>query len=231
MGKRRAKLDVQSLAVDAAASVTKKKRETEAMGLRKSWHAVKFRMDKPIKRPEAKRAAARSKFSITKKVKYIRKKFLRENVNDRYFIMNNLKWTPWKLYSDSVSRKYTKVFKNEGTAAIYEVAVQPEGRSRRVIVMFWTTGGTPSGYRWDSFITRGKAIREQLNSVLLQGCKVVVRRANIPKVYTYGGLSYKGDQKVATLLKNTYHYAWMKTKGVNGRDIVRRGKTLSKVLL
>ena len=228
-------IKVAHVAPRIAAGVAKKKKAIAPV----TAHAIKFKATGPIKRPEAanksmlKRRQLRNK-KVTKR--YVHKKLLRENVISQHFILDELKWSPWKLYSDysdGSSSKNHKLFDyKKSQAAIYEIAVRTGHRCKNNVVMFRTTNGIPSGVNWDTYIMRGKHVQEQMKCVLTQWCSVVVRRAFVPRVFKYGGSSYKGHRQVATLLRQKYHYAWMKSgrRGDQGREIVRQGKVLSKVI-
>ena len=83
--------------------------------------------------------------------------------------------------------------------ALYEVAVLPHNRTKKIVVFCKTCKGFTSRSNWEKNLLGRKDIAAQIDAVVKQNCKVYIRRAVLKSV--------KAKDKVKPAMKR-YDYAW-----------------------
>ncbi|ELU10024.1 hypothetical protein CAPTEDRAFT_193317 [Capitella teleta] len=189
--------------------------------------------------PKAKRTEAKAKRTEPKakrtepKPKVLKnKKPTRESVQQSHFVLNTLRWSPWRKAMSLVApddgaqwmprRGAEPGFRNaslftdskRSKPAVYEFAVQTGAHRKLHVVFFRCSRAIPTGCRWDRHLLRGAGIQAMISKVLKQraaGNHVILmaRRAFLPESgVEVAGKQHMGSRGVAALLKTRYDYAW-----------------------
>ncbi|KAL5007701.1 hypothetical protein ScPMuIL_016507 [Solemya velum] len=163
----------------------------------------------------------------------------RETVPETKFAMNSCGWTRWRLAitSDltgslagkwykrrSGGRKRVNLFtpdnKLKNKTLMYEVAVQTKPHTKKRAVFTKVSNGLSFPLKWEKALFGNRRVKQQMDSVVNQGCKIFIRRVILKK----GGVS--PTDKCRTL-PELYDYAWSTRRSVRNhhrtvtRDSVR----------
>lgn len=84
---------------------------------------------------------------------------------------------------------------------MYEVAVQTKPRTKKHVVFTKVSNGLSLAMRWEKALFGNRKVKQQMDSVVNQGCKVFIRRVILKK----GGAS---PTDKCRSLPDLYDYAW-----------------------
>ena len=143
----------------------------------------------------------------------------RENVPQTNFSLRDFSWSQWKLAIRPEERDQWCKRNGEGCGyrapvlfngrtrvpAIYEVAVQPKNKTRRIVVYCKTSKGFGKKANWEKNLLGKKDIKAQINAVVKKDCHVYIRRAILKGT--------KAHEKLKLAMKR-YDYMWKAIKSV-----------------
>ncbi|XP_045166590.2 uncharacterized protein LOC123529987 [Mercenaria mercenaria] len=166
----------------------------------------------------------------------------RENLPDSCMnkdALKNLTWTKWicgvepKMPTNKQKSKFEKLRTNQGYGpksifdgnyklpAIYEFAVQIPGSRKKYVVYFrMSKGGFRRSGLWATNLLRHKKVRQEVNSVLNQGCSIYIRRG-VPKAKATGKKRSQ-MQSANDYIRDNFDYAWKKYIWRRSEDAVSK---------
>ncbi|CAH1795314.1 unnamed protein product, partial [Owenia fusiformis] len=158
----------------------------------------------------------------------------RENVAEIHFSSATLAWSPWKPVSNILEfRSIYSMKQNQSRSKsfLYELAVQTKPYTRRFPVYIklatrclHSTNGALRMY------INNDEIREQLENVEKQGCKLFARCLEIKRPVTCYGRKFTNGQDLKKFLVKSYDYAWnlKSMKRSEARNVVQCGVVISR---
>ena len=185
---------------------------------------------------EKKSAKNLTKDNVAKKVRAARKKSSsssagkvnRECVPGTKFLLNEMRWSEWKLAmcprcpddrevwqdrrgSRPGVRNVALFSRSADKAAIYGFALRRVD-SRKKYVMYSKVSNGFEGKMWDTALLGKDRVQEEIDNILDAGCELYVRRAVIDRAIKVGEKTLRKARDFSTILRLSYDYAWRFTK-------------------